>query len=111
MVYQYKNTARPKKTAKKKRQRPGLIRWAILAAFIVLAAVFLAGDRSVVDLIQLHGQKAELKKQEQKLIEEKEALKEEIGKLNSDEKYIEKVAREKFNMQKKNETVYHIKKK
>ena len=107
--YKSRNSGSGRKISKQGKK--GVIRWVLMFLFVFLGAVFLMGNRSVIDLFELKHQSKQLTEQEQQLVQEKEALKNEIDKLQNDKKYIEKVAREKYNMKKEKESVYHIKKK
>lgn len=75
---------------------------------LILLFIFFTGNRSLFKLYSLYNQKNTLDKQKESLIKENQEIKEEIEKLENDDKYIEKLAREKYNMKKEGEDIYHI---
>ncbi|MFZ0390059.1 MAG: septum formation initiator family protein [Calditrichia bacterium] len=101
-----KYTRRPVKGARKNR-KPFF--WLLLAFIAIsLAIVFLSGNQSLIRLYQLRQEKQALEQQKTQIGQDNQDLKEQIEKLQKDDEYIEKVAREKYNMKKKNEDVYVI---
>jgi cell division protein FtsB len=80
-----------------------ILRWIIGIIILVILFIFLSGNRSLLKLYSLHHEKNELEKQKEAIIEEKERLENEIQKLETDDRYLEEVARDKFNMKKKEE--------
>ncbi|GAB4369032.1 MAG: hypothetical protein Kow0042_10510 [Calditrichia bacterium] len=94
---------------KKASRKRGILRWIIMAFLVALFVIFFTGSRSLIELYSLNRERNELIQKKEYLLMQNEQLNEEIQKLQSDEDYIEKIAREKFNMKKKNEDVYLIK--
>ncbi len=82
----------------------------IVALIIGISAVFF-GDDGLLSYIKLKREIQELK--DRKIVYEELELEllEEKDKLDNDNKYLEKIAREKYRMVKKGETVYRIIKK
>ena len=80
---------------------------------IVLAcfAIITFKDRGILDYISVNKKLERLKKENERLEKENKKLKITIKKLKYDLKYIEKIAREKYNMIGDNETVIKIIKK
>lgn len=106
-----KTTLRYKNYRNQQQRSKRLWQW-IVAIFIVgLLLIFFTGNRSLLKLYALHQQKMQLQHQKEKLIEKKNRLSTEVKHLKNDSGYIEKIAREKFNMRKKNEEIYIIEKK
>lgn len=89
-------------------KRKGLHRWMIGIIILILLFIFFTGNRSLFKLYSLYNQKHTLDKQKESLIKENQEIREEIEKLKNDDKYIEKLAREKYNMKKEGEDIYHI---
>jgi cell division protein FtsB len=77
--------------------------------FLFLIYVFFTGSKSVLKLYTLHQQKNELATERDRLKLENEQLEEEIKKLQTDKRYIEEVARKRYNFKKENEVVYAVK--
>lgn len=104
----------PKKTLRNI-QRPAKRKRFLLLFFgfisLTIAFVFLSGNRSLLKLHSLYREKENLEVEKGTLLKQNQELKEEIKKLKDDEQYIEKVAREKYNMKKDGEEVYLIEEK
>jgi cell division protein FtsB len=100
-----KSTRTPRK--KTYYQKPGrgkkILRWLLGILILVILTIFLSGNRSLLKLYSLHNEKNDLQKQKESVIQQKNQLEEEIHKLETDEQYLEGVAREEFNMKKKGE--------
>ncbi len=75
---------------------------------IVIYFLFFAGPRNVVQYFKQKSHKKTLIRDINSLNKEKEQLKKESERLKNDLDYIEKIAREKYNMKKKDEKVYKI---
>jgi cell division protein FtsL len=90
--------------ARKKRLRQ-LVLFVILVVIIV---IFVTGPRGTYQLYKFTTQKKELKKEIINLESEKSDLEQVKNKIENDPEYIEKVAREKYKMKKKDEKVYEI---
>lgn len=97
----------PKKTLstlEKKR----LMRIIILIGGIsVLFLVFVPG-RSLISHHNMRQQVAELSMENENFVRSNQQLREEIERLQDDDEYLEKIAREKHGLLKKNETVYEF---
>lgn len=82
----------------------------VLVGFLtIFIYAFFTGNKSVLKLYSLHQQKNELIAEKHRLKSENDKLQEEIKKLQTDKRYIEEVAREKYNFKKKNEDVIIVK--
>ncbi len=81
---------------------------ALAGAVVIIYFLFFNGPRSVVQYIRQTSYKKQLEKDIQSLEKEKRQLKKEAKRLKTDMDYIEKIAREKYNMKKKDEKVYKI---
>lgn len=82
--------------------------WIFILIVILVLFVFLTGSRSIFRLYDLHKQHNELLQQKETLESENEQLLEQIEKLQEDLDYIEKVAREKYNLKREGEDIYKI---
>ena len=91
-----------------RREKRALAR--LLLAALILALFFLAfaPDRSLRSLRQVNKQAEAAAEENKILLRDAVQLKEEIRLLQHDERYLEKIAREKYGMLKKNEEVYYI---
>jgi len=86
-------------------------RWSVylLAALIVLVSlVTVVGERGVVHLWRLRGEKIRLDEQNYRLQKENEALRQRISRIRNDNHYLEKLAREELNMVQPGEIVYRF---
>jgi len=90
--------------ARKKRIR----QFAFLAVLILVAVVFISGSRGTFQLYKFSKQKQDLENEIETLETEKIKLDNMKSKIESDPQYIEKIAREKYKMKKKEEKVYEI---
>ena len=106
-----KRTNRPKR-----RQSNGLslkekrIFRRVLLTFLLAGSVFLllAPRCSLYSYYKMEKKSNRLVEENKRLLEEKAALEKEIDLLLHDKTYLEKVAREKYGMLKKNEEVYYL---
>ncbi|MGD9897531.1 MAG: septum formation initiator family protein [Calditrichaceae bacterium] len=69
---------------------------------------FLQGSRGTIEFYRNYRAKQEIMNEIEALKQKKEELLIEKAKLNNDSEYIEKIAREKYKMKKKDEKVYQI---
>lgn len=93
-----------KKRSIKKRKK----RWIFGFIVLILLLFFLSiGKRGFIQYIRIKIEQHRLKREITALEKEKERLEEEKEKLDDPEQ-IEKIAREKYGMAKKNEKVYHV---
>lgn len=98
------NRSSGKKTYYQKPDRgKKILRWSIGILLLIIIIIFMTGNRSLLKLYSLHTEKKELQKQKESVIQQKKQLEEEIKKLETDEHYLEEVARDKFNLKKKGE--------
>lgn len=79
------------------------------AGFLLVVYFGFFGDYNLYRLWQLHQQGQALGIEKIEMLHEKGRLAEEIEWLQNDSTYIEKVAREKFNMARPGEKIYLIK--
>ncbi len=82
--------------------------WILVAVFLLIVTAFFTGNKSVFDLYALYKERNELLEEKQKLESENQRLQEEIKKLQNDLEYIEKVAREKYNLKRDDEEIYKV---
>ncbi len=80
----------------------------IIVVVLSIIAVFLFADRGTLLFYKSYSDKEKLKEEIEQLEHKRDQLKEEKEKLKNDPKYIEKVAREKYKMKKKDEKVYQV---
>ena len=90
--------------SRKKRIR----QFAFLTILIIVASIFITGSRGTFQLYKFSKQKQDLEQEIEALETEKTKLEEMKTKIETDPEYIEKVAREKYKMKKKEEKVYEI---
>lgn len=81
----------------------------IFSFFFLMIYVFFTGSKSVLRVYTLHQQKNELVTERDRLKLENKQLEEEIKKLQTDMRYVEEVARKRYNFKKENEVVYAVK--
>ncbi len=99
----------PKKKQTKK-INPLFIRLALaLAILAFIFIVFIGGSRGSLKLYKSHDEKQQLLHEIDELNAKKARLDSERTRLINDPAYIEKIARETYNMKKKGEKVYKIK--
>jgi len=84
-------------------------RWILAVVIIVALYLFLSGGDGLINLYQQHRKVNAMKYEIENLNYRIDSLKMIIKKLKNDTAYIEKIAREKLGMSKKNETVYKLK--
>lgn len=87
-----------------KKQKLG--RWALLLLIIGVLFFILSGKEGLIKLYQQHRQEIALKHEIIRLHETIDSLKVENQQLRSDTVYIERIARERLGMARKDETVY-----
>jgi len=81
---------------------------ALSALIIVIVIIFVTGSRGTYQLYKFNTRKAALEKEIKSLEAEKQNLEKEKNSIETDPDYIEKIAREKYKMKKKEEKVYEI---
>ena len=102
----YRQTTRKKINSNKFQQQ--LIRVILVVGSIILLIIFFFGDHGLYQLYQLRTEKTKIQDAISSLRTKKQVLEEEKNKLNSDAKYIEQLARERFRMAKKGEKVFKV---
>ena len=107
-------TRRPVKTNRKKRSNNSLdiqkkiIQGILFVGILALLIVFLFGDHGMYELYSLKNERKLIQGEINELREKKINLESEKLKLETDYKYIEELAREKYRMAKKGEKVYKV---
>lgn len=87
-----------------KKKRIGI--FAVISIVLFISIISLSGKQGLISLYKNHN---EYRKQSLKLVQSHkiiDSLKTDISRLRNDTDYIEKIAREKLGMAKKNEKVY-----
>jgi len=80
----------------------------LVAILIIIVIIFSSGSRGTYQLYKFTQKKADLEKEIKNLEIEKKDLEIVRSKIDNDPAYIEKIAREKYKMKKKEEKVYEI---
>jgi cell division protein FtsB len=86
-------------------------RWVlyVLGFFLLLLCLLTAvGERGVLHLWRLRGEKAKLDEENYRLQRENETLRQRISKLRNDNSYLEKLAREELNLVRPGEIIYRF---
>jgi cell division protein FtsB len=86
-------------------------RWTlyVLGFFILSLCVLTAvGERGVLHLWRLRGEKTRLDEETYRLQKENEGLRQRISKLRNDDFYLEKMAREELNLVRPGEIIYRF---
>ena len=86
-------------------------RWLIYlfsALIILLALITVVGERGVLHLWRLRGEKNRLDEQNFHLQKENEALRQRVYRIRNDNAYLEKLAREELNLVRPGEIVYRF---
>jgi len=101
-----RRTRRPvKKTVDLQRR---IVRGVLLLGALMLILIFLFGDHGLYQLYRLRAQRAEIQRTIAELRSSKKELEAEKTRLETDYKYIEQLAREKYRMAKKGEKVFKV---
>lgn len=79
-----------------------------LAFFVLLMLAAFFHDKGILTVFNMQDQMAEMRENNQKLIETNHKIRREIEALKSNPLAIEKIAREKLNLVKPDETIYQI---
>ncbi len=107
-----RNSNKIKRTSSKQTNRSDLqrriIRTILLIGAIFLVIIFFLGDHGLYQLYTLKKERAQIQNQINILRKEKIELENEKIRLQSDYKYIEELAREKYRMAKKGEKVFKV---
>lgn len=80
----------------------------ILLFIIIIVTVFLFADRGFIHFYDSYNERQLLQEEIKALELKKDTLIKEKDKLENDPEYIEKIAREKYKMKKKDEKVYQV---
>ena len=80
------------------------------ALILALALVTVVGERGVLLLWRLRGEKNQLDEQNYRLQLENESLRQRIARIRRDDFYLEKLAREELNLVRPGEVVYRFSK-
>ncbi len=91
-----------------RREKRALVRLPLAAFVLALLFLAFAPGRSLRSLRQMRQQAEAVTEENKILLRETVQLNEEIRLLQHDERHLEKIAREKYGMLKKNEEVYYI---
>ncbi|MGN6732773.1 MAG: FtsB family cell division protein [Candidatus Binatia bacterium] len=78
------------------------------ALIVLLASISVVGERGVLYLWRLRGEKNRLDEQNFRLQKENEALRQRIYRIRNDNAYLEKLAREELNLVRPGEIVYRF---
>ncbi len=89
-------------------EKKRLMQIIILIGGLSVLFLLLIPGRSLISYQGMRHQVAELTMENENLIRRNQELKEEIERLHHDDEYLEKIAREKHGLLKKNETVYEF---
>ena len=107
-----RNSNKIKRTSSKQTNRSDVqrrvIRTILLIGAIFLVIIFFLGDHGLYQLYTLKKERAQIQNQINILRKEKIELENEKIRLQSDYKYIEELAREKYRMAKKGEKVFKV---
>ena len=83
----------------------------LIGSLIVsLALVTIVGERGVLHLWRLRGEKSRIDEQNYRMQRNNEALRQKIARVRQDDYYLEKLAREELNMVRPGEIVYRFSK-
>jgi cell division protein FtsB len=85
-----------------------IIRAILTMGALALLIIFLFGDHGLYQLYRLKRERAEIQQKIEELRAEKIQLEAQKTRLETDYKYIEELAREKYRMAKKGEKVYKV---
>ena len=99
-----RNSKKPYKTDIQKR----IIKTILIIGALSLIIIFFFGDHGLYQLYTLKKEKTQIQNQINNLRKEKIKLENEKIKLQTDYKYIEELAREKYRMAKKGEKVFKV---
>ncbi|HUF42465.1 MAG TPA: septum formation initiator family protein [Verrucomicrobiae bacterium] len=86
-------------------------RWPMVlfgALLALISLVTLVGERGALHLWRLRGEKQQLDEQNFRLQRENEMLRQRIARIRSDDRYLEKLAREELNLVRPSEVVYRF---
>jgi len=108
--YSYKmSTPRSRPTKKRSTSRFPWRTFFLFIVFLIGFITFFTGPRSLIHLYLLYNKREKLRLQKQLLLQEKQQLQAEAHRLETDSQYILRIAREKYNLKKKNEKIIVVK--
>lgn len=104
---------KPLQSSKRKSPSSGANRrraswWILTGLVLFILVVFLTGSKSFIKLFGLYRERQELMVEKERLEAENQQLLREIDQLQNNLDYVEKVAREKYNLKREDEEVYEI---
>lgn len=103
----YQNDIKSKRIKRSKlKKRPWFL--FLIIGILLLSSIFLFGNHGLIRYFQLLRRKNELVRQIAELKEEQAGLQNEIDMLQNNYRYIEKIAREKYQMGKDGEKIYFM---
>ncbi len=85
-----------------------IIRLSVFVFFVLIIAWLAFGERGLIHLYKMEGQRQQYRKRIQELEKKNHELLREIESLRTDEGYIESVARQELNLLKDNEVQFHF---
>ena len=80
----------------------------VVIAIVLILTLFIFADRGFLHFYNSYNEREILKKEIETLEQKRDTLLQEKNKLENDPEYIEKIAREKYKMKKKDEKVYKV---
>jgi cell division protein FtsB len=86
-------------------------RWPIYllgSLILLLSLVTMVGERGALHLWRLRGEKSQLDEQNYRLQRDNETLRQKVFRIRNDYYYLEKLAREEFNMVRPGEVIYRF---
>ncbi len=83
-------------------------RWLYISICAFGVGVFIFSDLGLLKWYSLHRERARLKQEIDELILKESQLTQEIEQIKTDDEYLEKIAREKFQMVKPGEKVFRV---
>jgi len=89
-----------------RKHKGALVTCAMVLVLFVFAAVY--GDRGLIHLLRMQSEQRELEHTAFDLQQQNERLRERIRRLQSDDHYIEKLARERLGLVRKGEIMYRV---
>lgn len=87
-------------------QQNRLLKISLLIVCVMLLWLLFAPGTGVFGLLKLRQETARLERQTEELIKSNEVLRAEIDRLKNDPDYLERIAREKYGLLKKNEQMF-----
>lgn len=83
-----------------------IIVWSAFIVLFLLSAIF--GERGLAHLVRLESEQRELEGTAFALQQRNDQLRRRIGRLESDDRYIERLARERLGLVKRGEVIYRV---